>query len=278
MTDNTDVTVIDEMDNAFNEMVKADSDVENIESSAVDIEETHAESHEQASGSDSKALDNDTGIKQEDITEKLKAIEAERDQWRHKYQSDAGRVSAYQRKIDELQAQLQTTQTANPKGSGMTDEQWAKFEEEYPEIATAVNAKLQQVNEVNSAAMNTLTRVQQQIAPLAEQEELKAEQSRIALLEEQHPNWRTKVQSPEFKLWLDQQPKAVRGLAFSDAVEDAAYLISSFDRAGLLPKVAESRNDRLQQNLGVKSKGNRSGATSVPQDYDDAFAYFANRS
>ena len=226
------------------------------------------------------------------IEEKLAALEAERDNWRHKYQSDAGRVSAYQRQINEYQARLQQLEqavqqsqqpSANPQGSGMADEEWARFQEAYPEIAKALEVKLAGVNQVNHVAQQALTRLQQVenvVAPLQEREAQAAEAAKLAVLDKQHPDWRTKVATPQFKQWISQQPQAVQQLAYSDAVDDAAFLIKSFEReSGLSSSQAQgqSRSNRLQQNLGVKGRGSQ-GRTGVPQDFEGAFAYFASQS
>jgi hypothetical protein len=167
----------------------------------------------------------------------------------------------------------------------MSDAEWDKFKGEFPEIATVVERKLatgaqQQVNPLSGEIVTQLSQLQQQVAPLVEHEQRKQEEAKLAVLDNQHPDWRSQVKSTQFKQWLGLQPQAVQQLAFSDAVSDAAYLISSYSResgATTSKQVAQNRSDRLQQNLGVKAKPNRQ-TTAIPQDFEGAFAYFTSQS
>lgn len=234
-----------------------------------------------------------------DPYEYIKELERQKADIEHRYKSDQGRVSAYQKQINELQAQLQQVQQmpqpqpqqavqpqqANPEGSGMSDAEWNKFKDEYPEIALVVERKLaasaqKQVDPLTGEVVTRLNQLQQQVAPLVEHEQRKQEEARLAVLDNQHPEWRTQVKTAQFKQWLGQQPQAVQQLAFSDAVSDAAYLIGSYNRdtgAATSQQVAQQRTNRLQQNLGVKAKSNRQ-STAIPQDFEGAFAYFTSQS
>lgn len=167
----------------------------------------------------------------------------------------------------------------------MSDAEWNKFRDEYPEIAMVVERKLaasaqKQVDPLTGEVVTRLNQLQQQVAPLVEHEQRKQEEARLAVLDSQHPEWRTQVKTAQFKQWLGQQPQAVQQLALSDAVSDAAYLIGSYNRdtgAATSQQVAQQRTNRLQQNLGVKAKSNRQ-STAIPQDFEGAFAYFTSQS
>lgn len=266
-----------DIDDVFDELVEGNTDEPN-DSQESEIEEP-AEDHEEPEPTQAP--------------DELDTLRKERDDWMHRAKADAGRVSALTRKQNELLQQLQARQaqgsqeptqpnaSVNPDNSGMTDDQWTEFAEEYPEIARAMELKQQQLNAQQRQIQEQLAQVTQTIEPI----QRKAEEERIngqySVLSERHPDWKDVAASAEFKDWISQQPTAIQAYMSSQDAMEASYLLDVYKAmAGKKSQQEQSRQgtarqDRLRSNVGVKS---RSGGVSagVPDDYDAAFDFFAS--
>lgn len=206
------------------------------------------------------------------------------EQWKHRYNSDIGRINAYQRKIQELEQQLQSqpqpTAESNPDGSGMTDSEWETLKEDFPEIASALEKQLQNQSQRYEAQM---AQMRDELKPIQEQAYQQFKQSQYSILEQQHPDWREVAQTNEFRQWLSTQPQPVQQLVNSDAAPDAAFLIQSY-KANTGYGTVNTGNDDIrakrQQQLRsaqtVPTRGTRK-TNDVPSDYEDAFSFYADR-
>lgn len=247
----------------------------------------------------------------EKAIERIKKLEAERDQYAHRAASDSGRIAAYQRQVNELQSQLTgAAKQAKEEGSDEaptkqqmaealeSPEQWEEFKEAFPEIADAMEARLKVIDQQAERAAQRvieqrLSEVDQRIKPIEESygREVIAEQ--VAALDAAHPDWRDIYQSNGFHEWLDRQPEPVRRLNESDAAEDAAYLISSYKAMATMrtpggskesaderaARIERERRERLESNVQVKGRAPRPSATDQGDgdDFDAMFKQFAKR-
>ena len=82
----------------------------------------------------------------DEVKERVIAIEDKNKDLNHRLNSDAGRVSALQIKINGLEKDIQDVRAGSTTGSQpntnqiaeamqVTDEEWEKFSEDYPEVA-----------------------------------------------------------------------------------------------------------------------------------------------
>lgn len=246
-----------------------------------------AETQEAEEADDQDVEDQGSGDADEDDLDTLKK---ERDHYKHGFDANRGRVSAYQKKINDLEAKLaeasqkpngdaeSNTDTDNPEGSGMTDEEWATFAEEYPEMARAFETRLSKLDETINARIGE---IEHQVSPLADKAHEEQINAQISILESKHPDWQQVTSSEEFTKWISEQPKPVQDLAGSMDAGDASYLIDTFKAVNGNVQDKHSshkRQDRLRQSVNIKTKGGGRRQGGVPDDYDAAFDHFAGQS
>ena len=214
----------------------------------------------------------------------LERYKKEAEQWQHRYNSDLGRQNALQRKIQEQQAMIQDLESrasANPTGSGMSDSEWNTLVEDFPEIASAMEAKLQSVSAQYEQRMQQL---QSQMEPIQQQAQQQYVQAQYAVLEQQHPDWKDVATSQNFQSWLNTQPDPVRSLVNSDHAADAAYLIHTYKLENSMAQdntaneIRQRREKQLRQGQTITNRGGRPKSTMPPEDdFEAAFDYFAAR-
>lgn len=195
-----------------------------------------------------KDIDMLDGLSQE-VIDRINAAETSRDTLQHRVDSDAGRVSAYQKQVDGLQRVIDAVGdgTKKPSSKEVTDalvgggEKWSAFSEEYPEVAEALDARIAESNATTAAALNDQqAAMDERLAPISEKHAKDQGEIDNKYLEEQHPGWEKRVAvfddkgvnlgpNPEFKAWLDSQPATTRSLADSDTVEDASSLMTYYE-------------------------------------------------
>ena len=101
----------------------------------------------------------------------------------HRWKSDEGRVSAYQRQIDELNAKIKSV--PRPEIESLQ-----QLKSDYPDIAKAMEEMTQaQINEIKQEFESRLTPLQQMQAEQAEALRAKQFQDSVASLSAQHPDW-----------------------------------------------------------------------------------------
>jgi hypothetical protein len=136
----------------------------------------------------------------------------------HTARSDAGRVAALTRRVDELQRSVKST------GSAAAQEREAlfkKFEADYPEIAAVMKAQMEDAKAQIASTQKTAEALAQDYAQ-------KAQAEREAAVEAAHKGWKETIKAPAFTAWLGQQPQGVRALGASDEPGDAIALLNAF--------------------------------------------------
>lgn len=282
MTDETSEiqTQDEEFEDAFNEFAEGESDAEVQEGQEEEPITDEPEPEQQPEPEPEPEAD---------VTSELEKYKQEVQQWQHRYNSDLGRQNAYQKKIQELEGQLQQVkkqQTSNPQGSGMSDKEWKELQEDFPEIAKAVEAR---INAVASRYENEIGQLKQNLTPIQERLEQQAQaefkQQQLNILEQQHSDWRDISQSSEFKSWVPQQPPAIQQLVGSMNAADAAYILTTYKREkgiGLEPapetELKQRRDRQLRQAQTIPARGGRVRGNEPPSDdFDAAFSFFADK-
>lgn len=230
----------------------------------------------------------------------LEATRKELETWKHKYNSDLGRQAALQRRIQEQQQfiedlqkqQAQAPQQAEsegeaPDGSGMSDADWKDLQENFPEIARAMEYKLGSIKDQYATEVNSL---REQLVPIQQQQQDNFISTQYAVLSAKHPDYQELVTSDEFGAWLIQQPAPVRNLVESDEASDAVWLLDTYKQSSQqaapaaqdareLNRLQEKRSRQLSQARSVgTSRSSRSQGNMPPSDdYEAAFEHWANQ-
>lgn len=249
-------------------------EVESSQDSADEPEEDEPEAQE-------SELETPVDEKTEEVDPLVKA-QQEIDQWKHKYNSDIGRVNAYQRKTQELEQQLkelQANKNENPQGSGYSDEQWKALVEDYPDIAQAFEKRLEADRNQYNQQLSQLT---QQIQPLQQMQQESYRNAQLQQLNQAHPDWQDVVQKPEYMQWLNSQPEEIQAFMGSEDAQRNIYLLNSYKSATQQPvqanEVPLKRQKQLQQAQTVSNRAtsNKNSALDT-SDYDAMFDHYAKK-
>ncbi|TDX29104.1 hypothetical protein DFO67_108148 [Modicisalibacter xianhensis] len=256
---------------------------------------------------DESGSGDESGQSNDDIAERLKALEAENQRLKHSEASQRGRLGAYQRQINELQRQSQqsqsgaptTQQSKNPDGQGakseddqqkqdmaesMGLEDWESFKADFPDMARAFEARLNADRQRYAQLEQRLAQYEpamQSIQQQAQEQHLKIQEDALAA---RHPDWREVVAAPAFAEWLNQQPESLQRLTESDNAADAAALLDFYRATTGSAGPADSRavthdtQDKRRERLAAAQSVGRRGAPrqgAVDDDFDSAFDHYA---
>lgn len=219
----------------------------------------------------------------------LEAVRRDRAEIEHRYKSDEGRVSALQRKINDLEAMQHQAPVVIPQATPMSEEGIDSFRQDYPDIADAVDkmvqSKMTTEREGFSQAMSQMQQqMNQAIQPFQESEQQRYVDTQLQALESTHPDWREVAQSSGFMEWMNVQPETIRSMFNSDSAQDAAYLVGSFKQTLPRSPINEqttsqqaSNKQALNEAVTPRSRRTASTTTSAPDDYEAAFDYWVDK-
>ena len=219
----------------------------------------------------------------------MESVRRERAEIEHRYKSDEGRVSALQRKINELEAVQHQAPVAAPTAMPISEEGIDSFREDYPDIADAVDkmvqSKMTTEREGFSQAMSQMQQqMNQAIQPFQESEQQRYVDTQLQALESSHPDWREVAQSSGFMEWMNVQPETIRSMFNSDSAQDAAYLVGSFKqtlpRSPIVEQITSqqsSNKQALNEAVTPRSRRTATTTTSAPDDYEAAFDYWVDK-
>lgn len=228
-------------------------------------------------------------------------IMRERDQWKHQYRSEEGRVSAFQRKINELTAEKEkaaATPPATPEpAADETDEELEEFKRIYPEIAGVLDKQSAAVKEeVQRSLAAGIEPVNETLKKLQEHEEerqLRVETERVT---EAYPEWRKTVKTPKFAEFMRSAPPQLRvnELFNSGNADDAIFLLEEFDKlhgkqdgaddgegepttTESTDSITQRRQRQLQQATELPASKGTGRKPVGKDDFEGAFAAYAAR-
>lgn len=210
------------------------------------------------------------------------ALKGEKTKIENDHKAVSGRVSAYQRKYEQLAKAAQPVkkdETVSPTKAIealMTD---------YPEIAGPLKEALGAIE----GKLDNLDNAQESLRKDAETELLTLIDDETARLEEKHPDWleTLKANGTAFAAWVEDQPRRIREMAYrnADAIVDAdetAEVVSQFKTFLGKPATPETRtepknpttplSDRRERQLAATSsptkQGGRPVVSGIPEDGD----------
>ena len=244
-------------------------------------------------------------------------LEEEKTKLTHRLDSDSGRVSAFQRQVNTLQQENKDLKAAGPaakptpnqiadamKGS---DEKWDQFTEDYPEVARAIDSRLEMAGKATQESVDqTLAPVIDKQAQINTNAVQTVTQEKVDEVSKLYPGWADAVQKPDFVGWLEKQSPGIAKLAESDDTADASTLIGMYDshlvangQPSLKPNpdpgtgvekkdeeaagagatdLAQKRAQQLEDGTTIESKNAKIDAGAEPKgDFEAAFDVFAKR-
>jgi hypothetical protein len=172
----------------------------------------------------------------------------------------------------QLKQQLQTAQQVSSKGGDAptateirdaqrNPEAMARLKSDYPEFAEAMESAL---NERLSSLEQRIAQQQQPVQAGVTPQEISRLRSEMAV-EVRHPGWQDRVQTPEFRGWLQRQPREVQMLAASESPQDAVRLLDLHTDA--TSSASNQRTQRLNSAAAIPS--GRSGANVRQKAVED---------
>lgn len=224
-------------------------------------------------------------------------VQKERDEARHKAQSDASRVAALSRKLQQLSTARPSSAPAPDaqptEAQKALDEKISQLRKDYGEIADPLI-------ELIEAQRQELTAVKTNLAGLSETQQAQVVAQETAALEARHPDWRNIAQSPDFAGWIEIQPENIQRLAQSWDARETSVVLTLFKAERMeatgqtdksqqeptkappaqAPKADAATDARRSQQLDggrdVRSKP-APAASGPPDDFEAAFKYFEEK-
>jgi len=215
------------------------SDADDSEPSGEDDAEAESDEDEGTNAEASKDADTEAKADDDpwkDAPENLRSAFNETQealkQAQHQAQSNAGRVGAFQRQINELNQKLQQQTTQKPASDNKppngaapnespSDDVMSEFEEEYPDVAAYIRNQ-------QAASQQTIERLESKVNYLSDSEQQRDAQTQYAAVEAAHPKWEETAKSDGFKGWITQQPANVQALTKSQLASDAIWLFDTY--------------------------------------------------
>ena len=219
-------------------------------------------------------------------------LQKERDEAEHRAKSDASRVAALSRKLQQLSMappSATPAPSAEPtEAQKALDDKIKKLREDYGDIADPLVELIEAQKAELDSVRTTLhgLNAAQQAQVIAQEEQA---------LEARHPDWRNIAQSPDFSSWLQIQPENIQRLANSWDARETSVVLTLFKAENVeaggqrqeaseppapTPKANAATDARRSQQLeggrDVRSKP-APVASGPPEDFEAAFQYYAEK-
>lgn len=218
---------------------------------------------------------------EDDLQTKYESLKESKVKLEQVVNSNHGRVSGLQKKINDLEAELANPTKATKSGAAEAladgNVSWDDFKKDYPDIAKAMDARFYEVEE------NTNTKIDTQIQTAVKPLEAAASRTNQEIVIEAlttptedggygHTDFVEVVKSPSFNSWLAVQPQSTQDLTSSENVEDAAALVDSFKKSraafGADPSNEEKKDPAPEGDVAAieakRAKQLKSGTTDIP--------------
>lgn len=236
-------------------------EVDNKEEVNEQIEEEANDENEAVNADDSLAL-------------RIKELEGQNAELEHSLKSNTGRVSAYQKKINEYEEADKLRLEEVPKAEEVIEP--SQFEEDYPDIAENVKSMMESNDKRWQEKFDARDQQQNEAAEVQQQDSYNA--SQVATLTEEFPDWSETEQSEDFQSWVAEQPNGIQSMISSRAAADHSYLLNAFEgqKSSKAGDIAAKREKKLAANVAVPNK-NISKPAQVPDEFEAAFEHFATK-
>ena len=221
-------------------------------------------------------------------------------QLEHNFQSNVGRVSALQRKLNEVEKSL-TERQAQPAPQAQAEPEvkqeaepeeaydLSSFKDDFPDVYAAMQAmnnreraELQKSFDQRLAQLDErFSQVSAPMEQLQEERQLEYKQRQLSALSAAHPDWQEVSQTDNFRSWLDQQTDGIRALIQSTAAQDNIVLLNLY-KGTQAPTPAPEQAPRVERPQRPVSPGlpRTAAAGRVhqgihPNDEESAWKYWS---
>lgn len=203
--------------------------------------------------------------------------------------SQRGRVGALTNKLNRYtaagsqpQQQVQAPQNQSEAAAPSMEELMAevsKAAEEYPDAVGPLKAVVEQIGQ-------QVRSLSEQVSPMTEREQQETLNAAYDTLAQDHPDFATISQNPQFLQWFNEQPDGIKAMAGSMDPKEVSLALTVFKaEAGIAMPVSQepARNDaearRGRQLDGARDISSRGAPVSsgTPNDFDAAFDSRAKR-
>lgn len=197
----------------------------------------------------------------------------------HEAKANAAAVETRMRELEERSKQVTTTAESKQLAEDIKDEQ-DSFAKEFPEFSEAVNVRFEKLLKKHLPAPPPAAPVQEPTQQAQHDTEVDALASQYAALSAAHGDWQQVIVSPVYQSWKAAQSAETQRLINSSDAQDAIRVLDRFklDVAAMRRKQDLDKGEarkRLEQNVGVKGQPSR--PTAVPDDFESAFNFYANK-
>lgn len=200
------------------------------------------------------------------------------------HRANSGRVNGLNAKLDEAKRKLEAFENANggqdegkpgPTSDDLKDKTFDEVKEEWPELASFVEAQVQQSEQ----------RMSQRIDPLQQHSDSQQEgvyvQSQLAILQQAHPDFQQIQVDPNFHSWVALQGPTVNDMVQSNDADVNIQLLNLYKAQNRAPAPAPTptptptpkpRKNTLADHAELPRKGPGKAAAD-PDDVDPVDFY-----
>jgi len=188
------------------------------------------------------------------------------------------RIGSLQNQLQAKKAEEKAAPTKEEIEKAAEDESaWNELKEDFPEWATAIDARLAKDKEKFESEYKKLS--DSQVTSKQELEDKIANLQKLtgtfekSLLENRFPDWEATVKDPKYQEWITKQPEDVKKLTRSKFAKDAVKVLDKFTKEQTTKTkssadIAAERKQRLKQSVSVDGK--KSKPIKSEADMNDA--------
>ncbi|MDA3978594.1 hypothetical protein [Gallibacterium sp. AGMB14963] len=196
----------------------------------------------------------------DEVRENVRKLEEDKKRFEHMAKSHRGRVGALSKKYQQAKAALDQLNASQTN----LDEDIAKLQEDYPEMASILSRLIAGQNQRLNAISEPLSKMAEANVQDLAQQELDGS---IALVSEAVPDAEQIISDQGFHQWVQAQPKGVQALFYSDDPSDAIYLLSEYKK--VISAKQDNRLKRTQQMSAMTLPNGRNSPKGNQGDLDE---------
>lgn len=178
--------------------------------------------------------------------------------------SNRGRLSAFQRQLNELRASAPSPKQAAPEAAEkgqpapqqasaeadgfLASDEWSSFQDEYPEVAGPLG-------KVIGSLQARLERQDRELSAIGSERRSAALMEQQAALEKDHPDWQSVAADEGFGDWLHSQPRHIQEAAYRNANE----IVDAAEAADVVGRFKAFRSGQPGNQARQNTAGNGAG-------------------
>ena len=208
----------------------------------------------------------------------------ELDEVGYRLKQTESRIGALQKQLHEAKKaeEIKAAPTKEEIEKAAADEtSWSELKEEFPEWASAIDARLAkdksslefEQKKLSDSQATTTKQIEDKIVKLQEM----TETFEKSLLEVRHPDWEKTIETPEYQGWISKQPEEIKKLTTSKFAKDAVKVLNEFAKTQNIEtqnnkspaEIAAERKQRLKQAVSVDGKKTKPVKAEIDMDEEE---------